>query len=175
MKLQPNEKTIAIFRKHWLTLALEGVMLGFCAILPLFFEFIAEIGFNMSLPEEYRVYYSMLYLLWLLFIWISFFISWTNYTLDIWVLTNERLIDVEQLGLFSRRESALDLEKVQDITIETDGILNTIIKAGSVTVQTAGAEQDFVIKNMMHPEQVKDLVTKAYQAKQDAIKTVKLA
>ncbi len=175
MKLQPNEKTIAIFRKHWLTLAIEGVMLGLIALFPLIGEFIAEIMFGVEIPEQYRDISDILYLLWLLFIWISFFISWTNYTLDIWILTNERLVDVEQLGLFSRRESALDLEKVQDITIETDGILNTIIKAGSVTVQTAGAERDFVIKNMMHPELVKDSVTKAYQAKQDAPHEVRIS
>lgn len=174
MKLQPNEKTLAIFRKHWLTLAIEGVILALIAVFPLICEFVAEVMLGWTIPEQYRDGYEILFLLWILFIWISFFISWTNYTLDIWVLTNERLVDIEQLGLFSRRESALDLEKVQDITIETDGILNTIIKSGSVIVQTAGTERDFVIKNMMHPELVKDLVTKAYQAKQDAIKTVRV-
>ncbi len=150
-------------------------MLTLFALFPLICEFIAEITFGWSIPEQYRDGYEILFLLWILFIWISFFISWTNYTLDIWILTNERLIDVEQLGLFSRRESALDLEKVQDITIETNGILNTIIKSGSVIVQTAGTERDFVIKNMMHPEMVKDLVTKAYQAKQDAPQIVTMS
>ena len=150
-------------------------MLALFAIFPLVCEFVAEVVLGWTIPEQYRDGYEILLLLWLLFMWISFFITWTNYTLDIWVLTNERLIDVEQLGLFSRRESALDLEKVQDITIETDGLLNTIIKSGSIIVQTAGTERDFVIKNMMHPEHVKDLITKAYQAKQDAPHEVRIS
>lgn len=89
--------------------------------------------------------------------------EWTDYYLDVWILTDKRLIDVEQRGLFHRKVSSLDLRNIQDIKIETKGLIATFLKFGDIHVQTAGADREFVIREAYNPELVKRQLTEAYQ------------
>jgi hypothetical protein len=49
-----------------------------------------------------------------LFMWELFFLSFINYFLDVWIVTNHRIIDMEQNGLFARTVSEEKIEMVQD-------------------------------------------------------------
>ena len=51
------------------------------------------------------------------------FIEFTDYYLDTWIVTTERIISIEQKGLFERTASELDLISVQDATAEVHGFL----------------------------------------------------
>ena len=81
-------------------------------------------------------------------------------TLDTWIITNERIINIEQEGLFNRTASELDLAAVQDTTAEIRGILQTLFTYGQVYVQTAGEKGRFHFKNIDNPEHVKELITR---------------
>lgn len=165
--LQTNEHIIGIFRKHWLTLAAEGFFLVLFAIVPFILAVLVETFLGYDVGKIIGSYGTILTLVWILILWISFFLSWTNYNLDMWVLTNERLIDIEQLGLFSRRVSTLDLARIQDITIETRGLLGTLLRTGTVNVQTAGTERNFTIPNADHPTLIKELISKEVSAQSE--------
>jgi uncharacterized membrane protein YdbT with pleckstrin-like domain len=88
-------------------------------------------------------------------------------------LTDERLIDVEQIALFSRKVSTLSLDRVQDITTTEAGFLETFLGIGIVLVQTAGESQEFRIYGVKDPNHVKDLIQGAYrQGRQDIIQEI---
>lgn len=93
-------------------------------------------------------------------IWLFAFLEFTDYYLDTWIITNERIINIEQQGLFNRTASELDLAAVQDTTAEIRGILQTLFTYGQVYVQTAGEKGRFHFKNIDNPERVKELVTR---------------
>lgn len=93
-------------------------------------------------------------------IWLFAFLEFTDYYLDTWIITNERIINIEQQGLFNRTASELDLAAVQDTTAEIRGILQTIFTYGQVYVQTAGEKGRFHFKNIDNPERVKELITR---------------
>ena len=57
---------------------------------------------------------SVFYLSMVLF----FFARFIDFYLDLWVITNDRIVDVEQFGLFSRTVSELDLFRIQDVTTD---------------------------------------------------------
>ena len=59
-------------------------------------------------------------------IWVFFLSSFVDYYLDIWIVTNDRIINIEQLGLFARSISELDLYQIQDVTSEIKGIFPTL-------------------------------------------------
>lgn len=84
-----------------------------------------------------------------------YFTNFTNYYLDMLVLTNDRLIHIEQDGLFSRSISELDLYKIQDVTSTINGMFPSLLNYGEVLVQTAGAADKFVIENVPNPEQLR--------------------
>ncbi|KKQ77632.1 MAG: hypothetical protein UT00_C0008G0004 [Parcubacteria group bacterium GW2011_GWA1_38_7] len=82
------------------------------------------------------------------------------YTLDVWIVTNRRIIDSAQHGFFNRTISELHLTRIQDISVETRGFVQTILHFGDLQVQTAGTEEKFKFHQIPHPEKVKDEIMK---------------
>jgi uncharacterized membrane protein YdbT with pleckstrin-like domain len=97
--------------------------------------------------------------LYILSLLLFLFIIWTDYYLDIWIITSKRIIDVEQKGLFNRSISEFSLANVQDVTIEINGIVETLLKFGDLNVQTAG-QMNFVINQAPNLYEAKDLILK---------------
>jgi len=95
-----------------------------------------------------------------LFIWLFFFFSFIDYYLDVWFITNERIIDIQQKGFFSRTISEQRLYRVQDVTSEVHGAVATIFKYGDVYAQTAGSKQRFFFHEIPHPEEVRNIIIK---------------
>lgn len=87
-----------------------------------------------------------------------FFTNFVTFYLDMLIVTNDRLMSVRQQGLFSRTISELDLYKIQDITSEVHGAFATLFGYGTLTIQTAGAHEEFVIQNIPHPEQLRQAI-----------------
>jgi len=82
------------------------------------------------------------------------FIAWLNYYLDVWIVSNERIINIKQLRLFDRVVSEQKLYRVQDVTWEIKGILGNMLKFGKVTIQTAGELEKFSFDDIPDPEAV---------------------
>lgn len=89
-----------------------------------------------------------LYLLVVLLLGFNHFFNWF---FDIWVVTNERIIDVDQEGVFSKKIGELDLHKVQDVLAESHGVLATMFGFGRIMVQTAGAKTEFAFDGIPKP------------------------
>ena len=84
--------------------------------------------------------------------------QFTDYYLDTWIVTNERVINIEQNGLFSRQVSELHLNQIQDVTSETIGFLPTFLTYGDVYIQTAGEKERFHFEQIDNPEEVKEKI-----------------
>lgn len=165
--LNENEEMIAIFRKHPFFVWLSIIKYIVLAVLP-----IIALSFINSVIS-FQGYGTVLYFAFLILLWVGFFVEWTDFMLDTWILTDERLIDVEQVALFSRKVSTLSLDRVQDITVEEAGFIETFFGIGVVLVQTAGESQEFKIYGVQNPSHVKDLIQKAYrQGRQDILQEI---
>ena len=99
-------------------------------------------------------------LLWIQILWIMFFITWTNYYLDVILVTNKRVVDIEQLGLFSRDIAEIRLESIQDIKSEVLGFISSLFKMGNLHIQSAGQTKEILLRNMPEPEKIKDAISK---------------
>ena len=157
LTLRNNEKTIRVVHKHWFVMARTALVCAFLiaippiilTLLPLFTQDIDHslldtiVNFGLSL-------YIMVLLLFAL-------LAWMDYYLDLWIVTSERLIDIEQNGLFNREVTELPLANIEDITIEVHGIIETFLKFGTLKVQTAG-KGEFSITSIPHPYEVKDAI-----------------
>ena len=84
-----------------------------------------------------------------------FFAKYIDFYLDLWVITTERVIDIEQFGLFSRSVSELDLYRIQDVTTDIHGVFPTLFNYGNVKVKTASENVEIVFKNVPHPPEVR--------------------
>lgn len=90
---------------------------------------------------------SIYYLGILLFLYNTF----VDYFLDSWVVTNHRIISIEQKNLFDRVVSEQALYRIQDVTGEEKGFLATIFGYGSIYVQTAATEERFTFLEVPKP------------------------
>jgi len=104
----------------------------------------------------------------LLGLWIFGFIIWIDYYFDIWIMTNQRVINIEQEGLFRRRISELNYAKIQDVTAQVEGFLQTIINYGDVQVQTAGTEEKFIFRTVTDPNKIKSMIMNQMQGREHA-------
>lgn len=155
--LTENEKVIMTIRKSWFVLFFEFISLALAGALPYFmYNFSLNNGLE-KIPgfvldlETFEFFFA----LWVLVLWTLMFVRYIDFSLDQWILTNERLIDIDQKGFFNRQVSLLHLGAVQDITTESKGLFQTIFNLGTITVQTAAEEREFIIRDIPNPEKVK--------------------
>jgi hypothetical protein len=78
--------------------------------------------------------------------------------MDIWVVTNRRIIDIDYRRLFDRDIAILRLDRVQDITTRVVGIIGTLLRFGAVRMQSAGSDKAFIIDQIANPEILRDAI-----------------
>lgn len=156
--LSPDEKIVTVIRKHWYVFVSQAVILIIGVVLPfLVYKFIPLFGIDLSGPNF--LLFIFFASLWLLGCWVVFFIAWTNNYLDMLILTNKRVVDVEQVSLFYRTVSSFGHEKIQDITIEIDGLLATTMNFGNIHIQTAGEARELRLNSVGNPEAVRKIIS----------------
>jgi len=165
--LERGEKVTRAVRKHWFVLVLEVLPFILLAILPLLVPFVIEL---VSTEETAALKTLLTYLtidnpwvrfllgLWWLIAWIAAFNSFTSYYLNEWIITTHRIVEINQHTFFSREVSSLLLNRVQDVRTDIHGIFATLLGYGTLTVQSAGANNHFHMHGVPHPQELRDLV-----------------
>lgn len=156
-----NEKIILLLRRHWFIMAEKILLWLAAAIVPSVLMIFLELqlttdgGGTIAAPLIILAL-SAYYLLILAFALYNF----VDYYLDVWVVTDERIVNIEQRGLFSRVISEQKLDRIQDVTAELQGILPTLFNYGTVYIQTAGEQVRFVFKQIPDPQGVAKKIIK---------------
>ena len=159
IKLAPDEEVVLRCRKHWFVYAIDVFVLFILFVLPyLGFKLT---GLSESIDLEGRTYHLIvfLYTAWFLLLWTYFFVVWTRNYLDQWVLTNKRVISINQVSLFHREVTNSHYEKVQDVTTEVKGVVQTMLGFGDIHIQTAGEDHEIVIDDIPNPNKVKQVIS----------------
>ncbi len=157
-----DEKIIKIIRKDIFVLLKKILFIFLLLIFPvIFYQFIFAPMYPglINGPVFYPVFILAISA-YIIFLWLFLFFSFIDYYLDIWIITDERLIDIRQDGFFSRTIATQRLYRVQDVTSEVHGVMATLLKYGDVYVQTAGAKQRFHFDDISHPNKVRDMIIK---------------
>jgi signal transduction histidine kinase len=152
----PDEKIIQVIRRTEYIVFQKVVMIFFIALLPLIFYYLAsDMVITGSTLYILAVLASSAYYLFVLIFALFCFI---DYYLDVWIITNERIVDIEQRGYFSRVISEHKIYRIQDVTSEIHGVIPTILKFGDVHIQTAGAKQRFMFHQVPDPNEIRNTI-----------------
>jgi len=163
--LSQGEKIVLIVKRHWFLVFKKILFVILIAALPIILLTSLLGSINIEINFGVVLFFISL---WLLIVWLGFFIVLTNYYLDMWVITNFRIVDVEQHTLFKREISEYRIENVQDVTVHVTGIFPTLLHFGKIDVQTAGEQAScFVIDYAISPNQIKNTIM---QLKHDVAK-----
>jgi hypothetical protein len=151
-----GEKTILVTRKHWIFL-FGPIILVFISALIIFSVYF--------LINSFEWYNKISYLYWflsalsLLILWNLAFLYIMIYSLNTLIVTNKRLVENKQEGLFKHSTTELELDKIQDISTEIFGPAAQFLGYGSIEIQSAGAEIDNLLFNgIPNPQLIKETI-----------------
>ncbi len=156
--LTPEENILKVSHRHWFdilvhflsTLFLMGVLFLSFITLPVLFPDL--------LSSEYQKFFLFVENTILLLTWLYAFLIWIDVWFDTWIITEDRIINIEQSGLFSREVSELKLARVQDVSVEVHGFFQTFLNYGDVHIQSAGEEEHFLFRAVPDPYGIKNII-----------------
>ncbi len=134
------------------------VFYGLLFLLPFIAYFFIDNYLTGELIPLYWFGVSLYLLLW----WNAVFYRLTMYLLDIWIVTDHRVIDSQQFGFFHRTVAELGLARIQDISTKLQGTMATFFNFGNLDIQTAGTEPKFRFEQIPNPAKVKDVIVHAH-------------
>lgn len=162
--LAENEQIILMARRHWFFVAIAMLKPIILAILP-WLAALALAFLNLSPDNEQAATLLFWYFAWLF--WSLCFcwgvLIWVDWYLDLWVLTNQKIIDIQQTGLFQRLVMTYSINNIQGVTIKTGGLLATFFKYGDAEVKIAGQANAVVFREIPNATLVQDKILQAHQ------------
>jgi len=159
LQLNLTERVILILRRHWFIFFKKVLIFLVLISIPviiyaIFVNFYPEILSQSNLVTLILMGISLGYL----FLWLVLFNNWVNYYLDLWIVTNQKIISVDQKGLFNHTVARLPITRIQDVKANSKGYAQTFLNFGNVEIQTAGEEKNFIFEEIPNPFKVADQV-----------------
>jgi uncharacterized membrane protein YdbT with pleckstrin-like domain len=164
IEIDPTEEVIRVVRKHWFVLVSQGFFYLLMLIIPfvvLVVLFELPLFTTVSLSGPTLTLSVFVAFVWLYLLWNAMFLTLTDYLLDVLVITDRRIFEIEQHGLFGRESSTFRIDRIQDVTVEVKGIVATFLNFGDIHIHTAGEGHDFTGKMMKDPYGVKKQINEA--------------
>lgn len=160
---QEDEKVFLVIREHWFHLFLKILVWFVFAAALIFFNHYAP-EYLPGLFEDTAGSVTRLFIqVYTLFLTLSLFLIWLSYYLNLQIITDRRIVDVDQTGLFSHTVSELHIENIEDVTSDTKGLFGTLFNYGMVYVQTAASIERFEFDNVPNPAAVERLILDLYE------------
>lgn len=140
--LRENEHIILTLHRHWIILIFH-----FANFIALFATSWVLLAYQSSIIDLLG---SALYWGWLSLFWIIFLtfilLNWINDELDLFIITESRVIGIDQISILSRTVSECSLDRVQEVNAHTAGILQTLFGFWDVHIHTASESSNMVIR-----------------------------
>lgn len=143
-----DEEVLYVFRKHPVVMR-KGLILASFAIL---------LGTLPALVKpEMSYFYGGLAFGFLLSI-IVFMPGWIAWYYSVYIVTDQRLIQITRKGLFHKTVVDMSLTQIQSLNYQVDGFQATVLGFGTIMVQTYMG--DLVIHDVHHPEKVQKILAR---------------
>ena len=161
---QPNEKIMLVVRAHWFILFVKISAVVLLMLAPVLLRAILAQFQVDSFSDFTNTLINLGLQIYYLGLLIALFIVWVLYYLNIHVVSDQRIVDIDQNGLLLHEVSELNIETIEDVTSQTKGLIGNILDYGTVYIQTAGATQRFEFDNVPHPGAIASLILQLYEA-----------
>lgn len=141
------KETDRVWRKHWWRLleatSVSGTVANLGLVMGVLMIWWRGLGPELILPLIILVV-GNIWNLWNI-------IDWQN---DLYILTDDRIIDIEKVPLISEDRREARLQQIQDVHYIQPGFLYRVLDFGNVEVETAGRGGGFTFNSVPHPKAV---------------------
>ena len=147
-----EERIVLLLRRHPITnlpwIVLSMVLLSTPIVLSLF----SLLSF---VPVGFQVVGIMFwYLISVAFIFEEF-LSWF---FNVYIITDERVFDVDFINLTYREISDAELEDIQDVTVRVGSVIRTLFDYGDIIIQTSAEIPQLEFDAVPHPDKVAQIL-----------------
>ncbi len=148
-----DEEVLMVFRKHpivmrkGLIMACIGLLIPMLVILAMTYIFANN---PERLPTVNAFYFSLA--LGFVFAFFLMLPSWISWNYSVYIVTDQRLIQITQKGMFKRSMVALGLDQVQMVNYEVNGFTETVLGFGTIVLQTFVGS--LTIHDVHHPAKI---------------------
>jgi uncharacterized membrane protein YdbT with pleckstrin-like domain len=81
-----------------------------------------------------------------------FFPDWISWHFSVFIVTDQRFIQITQKGLFNRSVADLSLNQIQSVNYQVKGLQQTMLGFGTINMQTYVG--DLVVHDVHHPAKI---------------------
>lgn len=150
---QKTETVLCFTRKHWIVLLPSCLLAMVFSLVVLFFLFFisSEDIANFASPFTHRLI-AFLALAGLTFYFHRFFVHFFNYYLQTTIITNFRVIALDQTLFFHRDRDSIDLPEIQNIEARRHGVIKTLFNYGEIIITLSSAHASKTLRCMPNPE-----------------------
>lgn len=150
---EAKEQVVLFLRQHfivnvpWILITILLVIAP-TVIFPILFQ---ALSVNLSLPVPYYIVGTLFWYLATFGFALASFIGWF---FNIYIVTDERIVDIDFYYLLYKKFSEAQLTKIQDIHYTSGGIIAAMFNYGDVMVETAGEQPSIEFASVPYPEKV---------------------
>lgn len=137
-----NEDVLLVFRKHPVVMR-KGLIISMMCLL---------VGVVPSIIKPVISYFFIGLALGLVVGIILFLPYWIAWFYSVYIVTNQRLIQITQKGLFHKSVVDISLNQIQMVNYEINGFQETLLGFGTIIIQTYMG--DLTIHDAHHPKKV---------------------
>ncbi len=148
-----NEKIILVLRQHLIT-QVKDLFILFTAIclIPTLLKFS---GFMDAFPDKFITAFDIFWTILAFGMILKSFLIWF---FNVYIVTDERVIDVDFASMIYRNISSAKIENIEDVTARTTGPLAAIFDYGTILIQTAGEKTEFEFEHVPQPAKITKLI-----------------
>jgi uncharacterized membrane protein YdbT with pleckstrin-like domain len=129
-----DEEVLLVFRKHPVVMR-KGLVVASVALLlgPLYTLILTYVRPN---NPPTMTFFGLSFVFSFILMVIVFLPFWIGWHFSVYIVTNQRLIQITQKGLFHRSMVALGLNQIQMVNYEIAGLQETLLGYGTIMIQT---------------------------------------
>ncbi|HEX3099392.1 MAG TPA: hypothetical protein VHQ41_00275 [Patescibacteria group bacterium] len=161
---QPDEKIILAVREHWFRLFFKVFIVAVLSLLPWLVRLLLFNSDVLALTARTDAVITIISHLYFLALLVGLFVIYTLYYLNLHIVSAERIVDIDQVGLLFHEVSELNIETIEDVTSQTKGLIGNLLNYGTVFIQTAGAQERFQFDNVANPARIASIILELYES-----------
>ena len=123
---------------------------------------------------ELQTRFNRILLFWTALIIIYVLYKYVLWLINVYIITDKRLIAINYKSLVHKIVLETPIERIHNISAETKGFVKSMLKIGDVIVQVASLTQPMILKNLKHPEEVKDFLWRVHSPQRQILQTRKI-
>jgi len=95
---------------------------------------------------------------------------------QVFIITSQRIFDIDQKGIFKKTVSSVPLIKIQDVFYEVSGAGQTLTKTGNVSILITDGKTKIEVKNISEPQRIQQLILRLKEdTMQEKLETTELS